>query len=137
MTTATRTLDIRYELPDQVNFEVEVDAELLVDRAMNAGEQRADIEGLRAADVDDEVSVERGDFRPARTPALGSGGLDQAAGPVTGRIAEARTGVGTATGCVALRRTSRSCVRTRTSAGSPRSNASVTSATIASRGNVV
>src|SRR5665213_2424640 len=102
MTTATRTLDIRYELPDQVNVEVEVDAELLVDRAMNAGEQRADIEGLRAADVDDEVSVERGDFRPARAPALCPGGLDQAAGPVAGRVAEARTGVGNRDGLCGL-----------------------------------
>ena len=73
---------------------MEVDAERVIDRAVNAGEERADIEGLRAADVDNEVSVERGDFRPARAPALGPGGLDQAARLVTRRIAEARPGVG-------------------------------------------
>jgi len=73
-----------------VHFEVEVDAERVVDRVMNAAEQRADIESLRAIDVDDEVGVERGDFRPALAPALGPGGLNQAPRLVTGRIAEAR-----------------------------------------------
>ena len=37
-------LDIRYELSDEVDFEVEIDAERVVDRAVNAGEQRADVE---------------------------------------------------------------------------------------------
>ena len=43
----------------------------------NAREQRRDVVGARAADVDDEVGVQRRDFRAALAPALGAGGFDQ------------------------------------------------------------
>ena len=138
MTTATRILDIRYELSDEVHFEVEIDAERFIDRAVHAGQQRCNVEGLRAAGVDDEVGVERRRLPPRRRASPWRRRLRSAGRP--GRRADCESTSrrsGTATGWVALRRTSRSCVRARTAAGSPHGNASVTSATIASRASVV
>src|ERR1700681_1766787 len=109
ITTATFRLDIRLEhhfgsreFSDQVDFELQIDAELFLDRSPHPRQERCDVACRRAAGVDDEVRVEGGHFGPAFAPALGPGGLDQPSGKVALGVAEARAGVGDRDGLVRL-----------------------------------
>ena len=85
MTTATvpstATLRCIDEDSDQVHFELQFDPEAIVHGAAHAREQRCDVFGRRAADVVDEVGVQRRDFRAALAPSLSPGRFDQAARP--------------------------------------------------------
>src|SRR5471030_253235 len=59
ITTATFNLAIGYKFSDEVDFELQIDTELVADCTANPGEQGGDVAGFRVRHVDDEVSVER------------------------------------------------------------------------------
>src|SRR5579871_6092704 len=97
MTTAMRSLPAALRCidkdSDQMHFELQCDVPAIQHGAPHARQQRCDVFRRRAAEIVDEVCVQRRHLSLAFAPSLRARSLDQARRFVVGWIAKARTRV--------------------------------------------